>query len=371
MDLRNCAVPLAAESAIALSVHPYSTSFVSVHDALETMGGQAASKILARETRILDVSASVCSVNTTTTERRLPGYFGGSFRLFRPKSIAIALEQIGGVAVVLQLICLATTSEYLRTAVRLLVLVIKHSPRNAREMERFNGYAILSMLLEKKHSLLDHNVLGDIISLTWADPKSVTMMRSPSPQKTKTITRDQPSITNAMAFREFLLNYDVWHSTPEGLTRLIFTHVRRLAAAGPMQAKNIEILLELRVIDEYMAILRKDGTPAVVAHEISSILCEIYAVAMTPKRYDPSFDRISCCIRWLLIQIAYNIGDVVNTDKVVRSNGALMGHPSLRLLQVTAAVSIFAEHDVGGSCNGANKRVRAYFLLLCGGFSLK
>lgn len=48
----------------------------------------------------------------------------------------------------------ALTTDYLRTAVELLVLVIKQCPRNAREIERLNGYQVLGGILSLKSHIL-------------------------------------------------------------------------------------------------------------------------------------------------------------------------------------------------------------------------
>ena len=200
------------------------------------------------------------------------GFMGGHVRSFKPSMVAVTLEQIGGVAVIFRLISCATTSEYLKSAVELLVLVIKHSPRNVREMERVNGYAVLGMLLETKNALLNREILDLVISLTWLKPHSVRgHVGSQSPTRRSSSSgslgtaivgagvgtgaeenSSQPSITNAMAFRELLLNYDVWRSTPEGLSRLIFSHVRQLVIPGPRQSINIGILAELKFVGEYL-----------------------------------------------------------------------------------------------------------------------
>jgi hypothetical protein len=261
LDFRECATPLCPERALYLSVRPPSGSFelVGVADALRMLGGRAAAKMLTRETRVLDSDGSVATLPSWTPAGGGRGLVGGHVRLFKPSMVAVTLEQIGGVAVIFRMIACAASAEYLEAAVQLLVLVIKHSPRNVREMERVNGYAILGMLLEGKHALLNRDVLNLVISLTWLNTEAARTHVGAHVDGSRRSGRgdegsDQPSITNAMAFRELLLNYDVWRASPEGLLRLIFAHVRRLAMPGPRQQLNITILNELYFLEECVLI---------------------------------------------------------------------------------------------------------------------
>lgn len=277
IDLRSCSVPLFPELSIVLAIKPGDASLVEVKSALATMGGDLARKVLLTETQMSCPTSSLTILPSISAVGADPvlGYFGGQFRSFRPATLAMTIEQIGGVAVVLKLISTAATARYFKAAVALLVLAIKHHPANVREMERVNGYAILGMLLESKHGLLSSDVLDLIVSLTWLD-------RGPS---TGAAPAAQTSITNAMAFRELLLNYNVWRSTPEGLSRLIFAHVRRLVVAGPMQSRNVAILRDLGLIDRFLAILQEEDTPGPVAVEIGAVLSEVFALAMTPRHF--------------------------------------------------------------------------------------
>jgi hypothetical protein len=83
--------------------------------------------------------------------------------------VATVLNRVGGVAIVLRIIADATTVEYLRDAVELFVLCIKHSTANAREAERINAYAILGGLLGCKGDILSRETIDFVISLTWKE----------------------------------------------------------------------------------------------------------------------------------------------------------------------------------------------------------
>jgi hypothetical protein len=299
LDLRSVPVPLCSEQNLFASMTPNNTTLVSVDTALAAMGGRAASKLLARETRVLDQQTSVCAVGSWMSSGPALGFMGGAVRSFKPSMVAVTVEQIGGVAVIFRLISSATTAAYLKSAVELLVLVIKHSPRNVREMERVNGYAVLGMLLETKHALLNREILDLVISLTWLKTgtrdhvgnqgRRTSISNGKLERKKSSVSTidlgnvSQPAITNAMAFRELLLNYDVWRSTSEGLLRLIFEHVGQLVAPEPRQATNIGILAELQFVGEYLAILQEEGTPASVAVEVTSVLSSVYAFNPTAR----------------------------------------------------------------------------------------
>lgn len=60
-------VPLCSEMHLLASLTPGTSKLVSVDAALEVMGGRAASKVLARETRVLDQHTAVCAVGSWTS----------------------------------------------------------------------------------------------------------------------------------------------------------------------------------------------------------------------------------------------------------------------------------------------------------------
>lgn len=94
------------------------------------------------------------------------------------------------------------------------------------------------------------------------------------------VDSSEVTITNAVAFRELVLSYEVYKDASEGLLRLVFLHVSKLVKEGPKQTENIRILRDLGIVQTYLLILSEQGTPGTVAAEIITILKYILRQSM-------------------------------------------------------------------------------------------
>ena len=327
LDLRKVAAPLIADRSLVLALHANSVTEAKDTQALEPLGGRAAYKLFRRELGLPDGSTSTRAFRNRAPDGPVFGHLMNGVRMSVSQPLHSVLDQVGGMSIVLKLVDDSDSAEYLQHAIELFVLMVTQSSRNAREVEHINGYAILGGLLSRKSALLTRGTLDLLLSLTWPDqqlgsgtPRALARRNSSSgpgrggfaglglrntsgltkpalssPSKKDSIKSNSsghsgtaqlvtgiPTITNAVAFRELVLAYEVYREAPQGLVRLVFNHVAKLVQDGQLQAENIKVLRELEIVPTYLAILSEKNTPATVSVEIINILSKIFRVSTVP-----------------------------------------------------------------------------------------
>lgn len=274
IDLRRLPSPLVPESNLVLALHARTLRLVDVDECCVPLGGRAALRLFRREMSANSGAPSIPSMRNFVRSGTPYANLTSGIRSCVPRSVATVLSRVGGIAVILRIVADASTSDYLRDAVELFTLAVKHCHQNAREAEQVNGYAVLGGLLGCKGELLSREVIDLVISLTWAEPQSRTDRRSvmSSPSSPPPLGRrksfgkkiasalrknsetkvgaghDVVSISNAIAFRELVLTYEVYKSAPEGLVRLVFRHVAVLVGESPLQSDNVTTLRALGIV---------------------------------------------------------------------------------------------------------------------------
>ncbi|CAB1312395.1 unnamed protein product, partial [Coregonus sp. 'balchen'] len=94
----------------------------------------------------------------------LVGHFG--VRTFAPSSAGDGFLYLGGPAVILSLVAMATDDGALYAAVKVLLSVLETSPAMQREMTRINGYKLLAFLLKIKSGVLSSRTFQLVLSLS-------------------------------------------------------------------------------------------------------------------------------------------------------------------------------------------------------------
>ncbi|XP_077585653.1 WD repeat- and FYVE domain-containing protein 4 isoform X2 [Stigmatopora nigra] len=136
----------------------------------------------------------------------LIGHFG--VRTFIPKSAADGFLYVGGPAVVLSLIAMATDDSSLYAAVKVLVSVLETNTAMQLEMNRMGGYKLLSFLLKMKSNMVSHRTFQLILYLS----SSIELSCS------------SDCLPNKAAFQALLLDQEVWRNTCENLDLSVLSH---------------------------------------------------------------------------------------------------------------------------------------------------
>ncbi|CAK7273447.1 Beige protein-like 1 [Sporothrix epigloea] len=179
----------------------------------------------------------------------------------------------------LKLVKRATTAEELLRATEMVFHCINSSWRNSEAMERDNGYSILSMLLRAK--LGTGSQLPLSTPTTSASPASEISDRRPkhttdhwqgtSFQLLKLVlsfvgynhTNPVDSlITNPLAYRILLIDFDTWRNAPIETQRLYYEQFDTFAVESKYHQFNSRRLLRMRVIKRLLDAMKVESISA-------------------------------------------------------------------------------------------------------------
>jgi hypothetical protein len=93
------------------------------------------------------------------------GEMRGATTLYAPRGMADSIRQVGGLRRLLPLLARCETSKALRRALLFLVVLLRDSPKNHREMESFKLYHLLSFLLKHRVHLIDRHIVDILFGL--------------------------------------------------------------------------------------------------------------------------------------------------------------------------------------------------------------
>ena len=148
IDLDAVPTPLLPEADLVYAFHAGTETYPRVDVCLDALGGLAAARMFSRETQLsgsgTDPRGLVGSLRNHAPAGLYPrhAHLVGGVRTFAPSGAAVTLEHVGGVALLVEFVSEARTSEELRLAVELFVGVVRQSYRHARELERMHGYQV-------------------------------------------------------------------------------------------------------------------------------------------------------------------------------------------------------------------------------------
>ncbi|XP_064174469.1 WD repeat- and FYVE domain-containing protein 4 isoform X1 [Anguilla rostrata] len=209
------------------------------------------------------------SGTSRTIGAALVGRFG--VRTFVSSSAADSFLYIGGPAVVLSLVAMATDDSSLYAAAKVLLSVLSTSPRVEREMSRTDGYKLLAFLLKTKSQLISHRTFQLILAIVG----------------TMELGSGSVYVQNLSAFRDILCDLEVWQNAPDNLNLLVLNHFADILKSSRLAAvwihfnvlsrdgRNAEVLHGLGVTTKLLFLLNE---PTLTCHKtrlISSILRQL------------------------------------------------------------------------------------------------
>ncbi|KIM43842.1 hypothetical protein M413DRAFT_26133 [Hebeloma cylindrosporum] len=131
---------------------------------------------------------------------RLNAMLCGDVFVVKAESLDVALWKIGGAAVGLRLVQLASTSHELSRTLGILTDGLKNSWQNSEDMERLRGYDILGDILRIKAQMINltaFETLFEFLGVNFNSP-------------------EQSTIVNPLAYRAIALDFSLWsHTRPE------------------------------------------------------------------------------------------------------------------------------------------------------------
>ncbi|PPQ75051.1 hypothetical protein CVT24_010464 [Panaeolus cyanescens] len=159
----------------------------------------------------------------------------GDVFVVKAESLDVALWKIGGAAVALWLVRLASTAHELSRTLGILTDGLKNSWQNSEDMERLRGYEILGDILRSKATLINlttFETLFEFLGINFNIPEHST-------------------VVNMVAYRTLALDFSLWSRTRTEIQRAHLDQFMTLVKSSKYKAFNVKQRLSK------MSLLRK------------------------------------------------------------------------------------------------------------------
>ncbi|KAF4019003.1 hypothetical protein G4228_011069 [Cervus hanglu yarkandensis] len=181
-------------------------------------------------------------------------------RVFHSSPAASSLDFIGGPAILLGLISLATDDHSMYAAVKVLHLVLTSNVMCDRLMQHICGYQIMAFLLRKKTSFLNHRIFQLILSITG----------------TAELGFGSSVITNVGVFQHVLCNFELWMNAADNLELSLFSHLVEILQSTREGPRNAEVAHQAQLIPKLVFLFNEPGlTPSKMSTIIAILGCQL------------------------------------------------------------------------------------------------
>lgn len=260
--------PLVAEEKLSFALHIASSSVTSVADIRSTYN-EVDSRLIAKEMNISSRDSAVpvfllrnCAGHLSGSLRTIGAVAVGQLgvRVFHSSPAASSLDFIGGPAILLGLISLATDDHSMYAAVKVLHLVLTSNATCDRLMQRICGYQIMAFLLRKKTSFLNHRIFQLILSITG----TAELGFGPS------------VITNVGVFQHILCDFELWMNAADNLELSLFSHLLEILQSTREGPRNAEVAHQAQLIPKLVFLFNEPGlTPSKMSTIIDILGCQL------------------------------------------------------------------------------------------------
>ncbi|XP_029419907.1 WD repeat- and FYVE domain-containing protein 4 isoform X2 [Nannospalax galili] len=262
------AKPLIAEERVSFSLHVSSSSTTSVAN-IRSIYNEVDSRLIAKEMNI----SSRDNATPVFLMRNCAGHLSGflrtpgavsvgqlGVRVFHSSPAASSLDFIGGPAILLGLISLATDDNTMYAAMKVLHSVLTSNAMCDRLMQHICGYQILAFLLEKKTSLLNHRIFQLILSVAG----TAELGFRPS------------AVTNMGIFQHVLCNFELWMNTVDNLELALFSHLLEILQSQREGPRNSGVAHQAQLIPKLIFLFNEPSLASSKVPTIISILgCQL------------------------------------------------------------------------------------------------
>ncbi|XP_021499136.2 WD repeat- and FYVE domain-containing protein 4 isoform X2 [Meriones unguiculatus] len=255
------ATPLIAEERVSFGLHVSSSSTTSILSIRNTYN-EVDSRLIAKEMNI----SSRDSATPVFLLRNCAGHLSGSLRtlgavavgqlgvrVFHSSPAASSLDYIGGPAILLGLISLATDDHTMYAAMKVLHSVLTSNAMCDYLMQHISGYQILAFLLRKKMSFLNHRIFQLILSVAG----------------TAELGFRPAAVTNTCVFRHVLCNFELWTNTADNLELALFSHLLEILRSPREGPRNAEIAHQAQLVTKLLFLFNE---PSLALSKVSTII---------------------------------------------------------------------------------------------------
>ncbi|ESK93353.1 beige beach domain-containing protein [Moniliophthora roreri MCA 2997] len=148
----------------------------------------------------------------------------GDIYVIKAHCLDNALWKIGGTAVTLRLVQVASTPHELSRALAILSDGIRNSWQNSEDMERLRGYDILADILRSKAQMINmtgFETLFEFLGVNFRTP-------------------EQSTIVNVVAYKALALDFELWSHSRKDIQRVFLEHFRTLLVASRHRRFNVK-----------------------------------------------------------------------------------------------------------------------------------
>nr|XP_048277565.1 WD repeat- and FYVE domain-containing protein 4 isoform X3 [Myodes glareolus]XP_048277566.1 WD repeat- and FYVE domain-containing protein 4 isoform X3 [Myodes glareolus]XP_048277567.1 WD repeat- and FYVE domain-containing protein 4 isoform X3 [Myodes glareolus] len=255
------ATPLIAEERVSFGLHVSSSSITSIMNIRNTYN-EVDSRLIAKEMNI----ASRDNATPVFLLRNCAGHLSGSLRtlgavavgqlgvrVFHSSPAASSLDYIGGPAILLGLISLATDDHTMYAAVKVLHSVLTSNAMCDYLMQHICGYQILAFLLRKKTAFLNHRIFQLILSVAG----TAELGFRPS------------AVTNTCVFQHVLCNFELWTNTADNLELALFSHLLEILQSPREGPRNAEVAHQAQLVPKLIFLFNE---PSLALSKVSTII---------------------------------------------------------------------------------------------------
>ncbi|XP_030059030.1 WD repeat- and FYVE domain-containing protein 4 [Microcaecilia unicolor] len=256
--------PLVSEERISFGINAVNSSLNTIMD-IKTFYNEVDSRLIANEMNL----SSRDSMMPIILAKNSAGHFPGAIRtigaatvpnygvrVFNSNPAANSLNFIGGPAILLDLISMATDDHEMYAAVKVLHSVLISNAMSEKLMTHIDGYRLLAFLLKRKARLLNNRIFQLLLSIVGTAELGFRSL----------------AIQNQSAFQHILCDFELWLNTPDNLDRVLFSHLIDVFKNKRHGCLNAELAHQMQVVPKLLFLLNEPSLP----QSKVDIICKVF-----------------------------------------------------------------------------------------------
>ncbi|XP_062852239.1 WD repeat- and FYVE domain-containing protein 4 [Trichomycterus rosablanca] len=256
-------VKLVSPERISFGMNPAVSTVTTVSD-IRDQYNEVDSRLIAKEMGITSrdnstpvfLARNICQHLSGTARSigaALIGHFG--VRTFTPNSAASSAQYIGGPAVILSLIAMASDDGSLYASVKVLLSVLETNPVIKKEMKRIHGYKLFAFLLKMKAHLISSRTFQMILAIVGAVELGTGCVY----------------VQDLTALEAILCNFEVWQKAPESLDIAVLNYFADILKSSSEDVRNTQTLHNLNLMSKLLFLLQD---PTVTDRKVT-VVCNV------------------------------------------------------------------------------------------------
>ncbi|KAH9846387.1 beach-domain-containing protein [Lenzites betulinus] len=237
---------LTYEAATALNIHLYGRAEqtrVSATDVKNLISSFKNGLGIGDSSILFAVAPATTRFEDTSTGEPNDAAMGGDVFVARCNGLDLAMWEIGGAAVSLRLIQLASNAHEVSRALGVLTDGLRYGWQNSEDMERLRGYDILAEILRKKCQLINmtgFETLFEFLGMNFKSP-------------------DHSTIVNTVAYRTIALDFQLWSRTRREIQLVHLEHfVTLLDTSRHKRFNSKQRIAKMGVVRKLLFVLQTD-----------------------------------------------------------------------------------------------------------------